>query len=74
MQELSQDQEKWTIHAFSRRQKEEYPSNVKHHFIDLLSSADDMAKQLQNVEADYVFFAAYLQGNSEKENWDLNGV
>ena len=32
-----------------------------------------MAKQLKGVEAEYIFFAAYLQKNSDKENWDVNG-
>ena len=33
-----------------------------------------MAKQLQGVEAEYLFFAAYLQKDSEQENWNVNGV
>ncbi|KAK3168053.1 hypothetical protein OEA41_004499 [Lepraria neglecta] len=33
-----------------------------------------MAKQLQGVEAEYLFFAAYLQKDSEQENWDANGA
>ena len=32
-----------------------------------------MAKQLQGIEAEYVFFAAYLQRDSDQENWDVNG-
>ena len=33
-----------------------------------------MAKALQGVEAEYLFFAAYLQKDSEQENWDVNGA
>ena len=72
---LCKDPSHWqTVHALSRSQKEEYPSNVKHDTIDLTSSAQDMAKQLQGVEAEYVFFCAYLQKDSEQENWDVNGA
>lgn len=71
---LGKDRKQWqTVHALSRSQKEEYPSNVKHDFIDLTADAKDMAKQLQGVEAEYVFFAAYLQKANEQENWDVNG-
>jgi nucleoside-diphosphate-sugar epimerase len=33
-----------------------------------------MAKDLQNVRGEYVFFAAYLQKETEQENWDVNGA
>ncbi|EFQ25650.1 NAD dependent epimerase/dehydratase [Colletotrichum graminicola] len=62
---LAQNPEQWkTIYAISRSQRDQYPPNIKHGFI---------AKDLQGVEAEYVFFAAYLQKDSEKENWDANG-
>ena len=32
-----------------------------------------MAEQLNGIEAEYVFFAAYLQKDTEQENWDVNG-
>ena len=38
-----------------------------------MSSAQDMAKDLQNVRGEYIFFAAYLQRDTEQENWDVNG-
>ncbi|KAF2869075.1 hypothetical protein BDV95DRAFT_630233 [Massariosphaeria phaeospora] len=73
--ELSRHAQQWpTIHALSRSKKEEYASNVIHHHIDLLSSADEMAEDLKNVRGDYVFFAAYMQKDSEQENWDVNGA
>ena len=71
---LGKDPKQWeTVHALSRSQKENYPSNVKHDTIDLTSDAKGMAKQLQGVEAEYLFFAAYLQKETEQENWDVNG-
>lgn len=32
-----------------------------------------MAKDLKDVRGEYVFFAAYLQKDSEQENWEVNG-
>jgi len=73
--ELSRSPQQWpTVHALSRSKKEEYPNNVIHHHIDLQSSASEMASSLQNVRCEYVFFAAYLQKDSEQENWDVNGA
>ena len=31
-------------------------------------------KQLQGIEAEYVFFAAYLQKDTDQENWDVNSA
>ncbi|KAF2838557.1 NAD(P)-binding protein [Patellaria atrata CBS 101060] len=72
--ELGKRPQQWpTVHALSRSKKEECPQNVVHNHIDLTASADNMAKDLQNLEGDYVFFAAYLQKETEQENWDVNG-
>ncbi|CAL8577933.1 hypothetical protein XPA_003742 [Xanthoria parietina] len=72
---LGKDSETWqTVHALSRSQKESYPPHVKHDFIDLTGDAKAMAKQLHGIEAEYVFFAAYLQKDSEQANWDVNGA
>ncbi|KAK4096369.1 NAD(P)-binding domain protein [Parathielavia hyrcaniae] len=74
VKQLSQSPEKWkTIYALSRSQKDEYPSQVVHKSIDLLSSADKMAKDLGGIDAEYIFFAAYLQKDTEQENWQVNG-
>jgi thioester reductase-like protein len=73
---LSRDS-KWTkIHALSRSQKDEYGPTVQHDHIDLMSSAEDIAKQLkeQNVEGEYLFFAAYMAKPDEKEASDVNGL
>lgn len=73
--ELSKHATQWpTVHALSRSKKEDYPDNVIHNHIDLTSAADEMAKDLANVRGEYVFFAAYLQKDSEQENWDVNGA
>ena len=73
--ELSKHATQWpTVHALSRSRKEDYPDNVIHNHIDLTSSADEMANDLANVRGEYVFFAAYLQKDSEQENWDVNGA
>ncbi|KAL8718194.1 MAG: hypothetical protein Q9225_004639 [Loekoesia sp. 1 TL-2023] len=72
---LGKDPRTWhTVHALSRSQKEEYPPSVKHDTLDLTEDAQEMAKQLQGVEAEYLFFAAYLQKDTEQENWDINGA
>lgn len=47
---------------------------MAHNHIDLMSSADDMAEALRDVRAEYVFFAAYVQKDTEQENWDVNGT
>ena len=62
------------MYALSRSQKEKYPSHVKHDTIDLTGDAKAMAEQLQGVEGEYLFFAAYLQKDSEQEMWDVNGM
>ncbi|KAK2009297.1 NAD dependent epimerase/dehydratase family protein [Colletotrichum eremochloae] len=71
---LGQNPEQWkTVYAMSRSNRDKYPPNVKHGFVDLTRPADKIAKDLEGVEAEYVFFAAYVQKDSEKENWDANG-
>jgi nucleoside-diphosphate-sugar epimerase len=73
--ELGRHAQQWpTVHALSRSKKDEYPENVIHNHIDLTSSGDEMAEDLKNVRAEYVFFAAYLQKDTEQENWDVNGA
>ncbi|KAF3942451.1 hypothetical protein ABW19_dt0209670 [Dactylella cylindrospora] len=75
VQALGKEPEKWTkVYALSRSQKQDYPANVELDFVDLLSSAEDMAKQLQGIEADYCFFAAYLQKDTEEELTAVNGM
>ena len=71
---LGNNPKQWpSVFAISRSKKEEFPDSVHHTFADLLGSADSIAKQLQGIEADYVFFAAYVQKDTEQENCDVNG-
>lgn len=62
------------MYALSRSRRDDYPSNVQHISIDLTSDKGDMAEQLKGIEAEYVFFAAYIQKDSEQQNWDANGA
>jgi len=67
---------KWTkIHALSRSQKEKYPPSVQHDTINLMGSAQEIAKQLkdQKINGEYLFFAAYVARDDEKEASDVNG-
>lgn len=73
--ELSRDPQTWpTVYALSRSKKDSYADNVVHKHIDLQSSAKDMAKDLENVKPDYVFFTAYLAKDSEDEATKVNGM
>jgi len=74
VKEMGNEPGKWTtVHALSRSQKDNYPSNVVHDHIDLLDSAADMANSLKDVAGEYVFFAAYFQQESEEKEWEVNG-
>ena len=57
----------------SRSKKEDFGPRVKHTHLDLTASAETMCNDLKGVEADYVFFAAYLQRNPDRENTRVNG-
>ena len=71
---LGTSPETWTkVHALSRSQKEKYPDNVEHDTIDLSGDISVMTDQLKHVEGEYLFFAAYLQKDSEEESWEVNG-
>jgi nucleoside-diphosphate-sugar epimerase len=73
---LSKDPKTWTkVYSMSRRQKPEsqhQTSNIQHSTLDLMSSASDMAKQLKGIEAEYIFFCAYIAKGSEQGNVDAN--
>ncbi|KAF3356055.1 hypothetical protein VdG1_06793 [Verticillium dahliae VDG1] len=63
-----------TVYALSRSKKGAFPANAQHKSIDLTGSADDMAASLEGVQAEYVFFAAYLEQDTEQKAWDVNGA
>lgn len=72
--ELGKDPTTWsTVYALSRSKKDDYPDNVKHQHIDLTAPAEDMAKELEHVKPDYVFYAAYLAKDDEAEATRVNG-
>jgi len=72
---LGQDKQTWpTVYALSRSQKLDFPDNVKSQHLDLLASAEDMAKELGNIQPEYVFFTAYLAKDSEEEATKVNGA
>lgn len=74
VQLLSKNSDTWgAIYALSRSQKENYPSYVKHRHLDLMGSPEQLVDDLKGIEAEYLFFTAYLQKDSEQENWDVNG-
>jgi hypothetical protein len=74
VKELSRDSEHWQkIYALSRSKKDEYPDNVEHSHLDLTGSAEDMAKEIEKIDADYVFFAAYLEKGDLEELDRVNG-
>lgn len=62
------------IYAMSRSKKGEYPENVSHKHLDLTGTAEGIAKDLKGVEAEYVFFAAYLAKDKEEEATQVNGM
>lgn len=73
MKELAEKH--WShIFAMSRSKKDEYPSNVSHQHLDLTGTAEDIASELRGVEAEYIFFAAYLAKDDEKEATQVNGT
>lgn len=57
----------------SRSKKGSLPGNATQAHLDLNTGADQMAKQLAGVEAEYVFFAAYLDAGDADENTRVNG-
>jgi hypothetical protein len=72
--ELAKHPETWlTIHAISRSQKEAYPDSVKQDNVNLIGAPSDIAVQLQGIEAEYLFFCAYVQKDDEAEQVNTNG-
>ncbi|KAI8157095.1 hypothetical protein KHU50_009647 [Colletotrichum sp. SAR 10_65] len=74
VKELSSNPEEWSkIYALSRSKKEDFPKNVVQSHLDLCATPEEMARELQGVEADYVFFAAYLEQDTEAKASKVNG-
>ncbi|UPK91875.1 hypothetical protein LCI18_002810 [Fusarium solani-melongenae] len=74
VKELCSRPEEWsTIYAMSRSKKEDFGPRAKHVRLDLTAAAETMSDDLKDVDADYVFFAAYLQQDSEEDSTRVNG-
>src|SRR2546423_13657721 len=72
---LAEDPSTWTkVYTLSRSQKGRNHEAIVHSTLDLQSSAKDMSEQLAGVEADYVFFCAYLAQADEGDAAKVNGA
>lgn len=72
--ELGKDPKAWpNVYALSRSKKEDYPFNIKHTHLDLQGDPKQMAKELEHVDAEYVFFTAYLAQDDEDDATKVNG-
>jgi len=72
--ELGKDPKAWpNVYALSRSKKEDYPFNVKHTHLDLRGDPNQMAKELEHVDAEYIFFTAYLAQDDEDDATKVNG-
>ena len=72
---LGQDKQQWpTVWALSRSQDLKWPSNVTAQKVDLLASAESIAKELGDIEPEYVFFAAYFAQSTEEDATKVNGA
>ncbi len=71
---LGSQPQTWTkVYAVSRTQKAKYPPTIVHSTLDLQADAESLAKQLDGIEADYIFFAAFLAAGSEYDDVKVNG-
>ncbi|KAF2013005.1 NAD dependent epimerase/dehydratase family protein [Aaosphaeria arxii CBS 175.79] len=74
VRELSEDSNRWRkVYALSRSKADQYPEHVEHAHLDLTSSARDMAKELQHIDPEYIFFSAYLANEDPDEATRING-
>ncbi|KAH0432706.1 nad dependent epimerase dehydratase family protein [Colletotrichum camelliae] len=74
VRELSSKPEEWSkIYALSRSKKEDFTQNVIQSHLYLCATPEEMASELQGIEADYVFFAAYLEQDTEAKASKVNG-
>ncbi|PGH13851.1 hypothetical protein AJ79_03419 [Helicocarpus griseus UAMH5409] len=62
------------IYTLSRSQPGEKDARVQHVHLDLQDSAEEMAKSLSGISAEYVYFCAYLAKPDEGEAARVNGA
>ncbi|PYI36134.1 NAD(P)-binding protein [Aspergillus indologenus CBS 114.80] len=71
---LCKDNQYAKIYSLSRSNPGYASPKVQHATLDLQSSAEDMARSLQGVRADYVFFCAYLARDDPTELTRVNAA
>lgn len=72
---LAKDPSKWnTVFALSRSQSVKFPDGVIGRQVDLTATSAEIAEQLTDVEAEYLFFNAYFQKSSPHEEYETNGM
>ncbi|RJE17404.1 hypothetical protein PHISCL_10258, partial [Aspergillus sclerotialis] len=79
LQTLTSDPQWCTIHALSHRSPSDSKSSKVHHAkIDLLAAPETLAMQLKGAEvkiqAEYLFFCAYLQRGDEADMEKVNAT
>ncbi|KAL4893271.1 hypothetical protein BDV59DRAFT_28798 [Aspergillus ambiguus] len=62
------------IYTLSRSQPGKEDPRIQHVCLDLQGSAEEMAKSLAGVAADYIYFCAYLARPDEEEAARVNGA
>ncbi|PYI04655.1 NAD(P)-binding protein [Aspergillus sclerotiicarbonarius CBS 121057] len=72
VQHLLKDSSYTTIYTLSRSQPGIQDARVKHACLDLQASAEEMAKTLSGISADFIYFCAYLANPDEDEAAQIN--
>lgn len=62
------------IYSLSRSNPGYSSPKVQHATLDLQSSAEEMTKELKGLEADHIFFCAYLARDDPAESTRVNGI
>ena len=71
---LLEDDSYTKLYTLSRSQPGEKNPKIQHATLDLQASAEEMAKSLSGVAADYIYFCAYLAKPDEGEAARVNGA
>jgi nucleoside-diphosphate-sugar epimerase len=71
---LCKDSEYEKIYSLSRSKPGNENQKVQHATLDLQGSAEEMAKSLKDISAEYIYFCAYLARDDPKELSRVNGM
>lgn len=71
---LCKDPHYQKIYSLSRRNPGGGNAKIQHATLDLRGSAEDMARNLKDISAEYVFFCAYLAHDDPAELSRVNGL